>query len=302
MPTTARVHTCGICKEPGHNRKSCTMKKTNSKFVLNYVPLVLYICEFIATDTSYEQLYILSKVSIYFQKAVHFITRKVFEIECEEEHIFNNQTIKYIQPFTQLHKLKLSYFYIMPKDYFNTGVKYLYSLTKLTHLDLSYNKTIPTNVLSYFKKNTNLQHLKISHCMHKINNKSLAYLKYFPNLTYLNVRYNTITNLKFLKYCPNLKILKLDCRRLKDKDFALLASCPLLTSLSLDSCGRITNNGFQHILSLRSLKNLHISYAPNLNEDMLSTLNTLPQINHLVKDDYDIITHDQLLRDSQYQW
>ena len=316
MTMTARK--CGICNESGHNRRRCLKKTTKGKIIFNYTPLVSYILEFIVTRNSYKELYDLSNVSKIFQKSVHFITRELFEIENEyfmnsrgdcisriqytskipsvmvlderkrdEEYylnyLFSNRTFKYIQSVSQIRKLDMNYKWACAseKQMISTGFKHACSLTQLTHLNLSYNNKLPKNVLSYFRKNINLQYLNISQCA-KIKNESLSYLEYFPNLTYLNLRGIKITNLNFLIHCPKLKILKLQNTHITDNNLVNLKSCPNLEALSFSDCPKITTKGFNHLCCLSSLKKFHVLYAPLIDNDVMLYLKTLPSLNHLI--------------------
>ena len=315
---TMTAHKCGICNESGHNRRRCLKKTTKGKIIFNYTPLVSYILEFIVTRNSYNELYDLSKVSKIFQKSVNFITRELFEIENEYfmnsrgdcisrvqytskipsvmnlaerkkeeeyylEYLFSNRTFKYIQSFSQIRKLDMNYKWACAskKPKISTGFKHAHSLTQLTHLNLSYNNNLPKNVLSYFRKNINLQYLNISQCA-KIKNESLSYLEYFPNLTYLNLRGITITNLEFLRHCPKLKIFKLESTHITDSNLVNLTLCPNLEALSFSDCPKITNHGFHHLCCLSSLKKLHVLYAPLIDNDVMLYLKTLPALNHLI--------------------
>lgn len=273
----AAVRKCGVCKTPGHNRRRCPTKTSKGKIVFNYIPLVSYIIDFIVTENSYKELYNLSKVSINFEKAVHFITRKVFEIDNENNSIFYNRNITFIQSFPQVRKLNISYPYRSLENKIGE-FRHMSSFTQLTYLNISYNNKLPQNVLSYFKNNINLQHLKISHCP-KINNESLDYLKYFPNLTYLNVRLCTITNLQFLKYCPNIETLKVDCSHISNNSFVHLKLCPVLKNLSLDNCVNMNDSGFTNICSLSLLEKFHIRDAPAITNNVTMHLK---QLKHLI--------------------
>ena len=282
---TSSEHRCGLCKEPGHNRRSCCQrpeKKTKGKIIFNYTPMVSYILDFLVTEKSYKELYDLSKVSTTFKNSIHFLTRNVLEIETDT---CTNRTFKYIQSFPQVRKLNLSRVWCMEEmeEKLDRGLKYGSSFTELTHLDLSGNETIPTKVLSYFQNNTKLEYLKLSQCA-KIKNNSLSYLKYFPNLTYLNLRLTNITNLRFLKHCPNLETLKIECFNLSDKDLVSLKSCTKLRVLSMDSCRNISNEGFKHICCLSSLERLHISNAELINNGVTRYLKRLPLLNYLALD------------------
>ena len=288
LTTSEHRYRCGLCKEPGHNRRSCChcLKKTTKgkgKIILNYTPLVSCILDFLVTEKSYKELYDLSKVSTTFKNSIHFLTRKVLEIETDT---CTNRTFKYIQCFPQVRKLNLSRIWCRIEEMdekLDRGLKHGSSFTELTHLDLSGNETIPTKVLSYFQNNTKLEYLKLSMCA-KIKNNSLSYLKHFPNLTYLNLRHTNITNLRFLKHCPNLETLKIECLNLSDKDLVCLKSCTKLRVLSMDSCRNISNEGFKHICCLSSLERLHITNSELINNGVTLYLKRMPLLNYLALD------------------
>ena len=288
--TMSTVRKCGICREPGHNRRRCQVKEIIGK-VFGYTPLVVSILDFLVTDRSYEQLYDLSKVNTSFQKAVHFITRNTVDIKFSENFMFCNRTIKYLQPFTQIRSLNLSYQCVdRPYRYIDSGFKHLSSFTNLSHLDISYNEKLPTNVLFYFKNNKKLQYLKISQCNNDITDSSLSYLENFPDLRYLNVRYCKLTSLSFLQFCPKLETLKLECR---EETISLdeLKFCPNLKSLSI----HLIYYGSRYIDSkviscLRSLERLHVVRASKVDDDDVACLKDLPCLKYLYLDMCDNIT------------
>jgi len=278
------VRRCGICRTSGHNRRCCPAKKHKGNIVFGYTPLVLSIFDFLVTDHSYEQLYALSKVSSTFQKAVHFITKKTVDFCVDDVETFCNKTIKYIQPFTQLRTLCLSYLHIArPTGYIHSGFKHLSSLTELIHLDISYNRKIPSNVLLYFKNNKNLQHLKISQCYSRINDRSLSYLKYFPDLRYLNLRGNNrITDLSFLRHCPKLETLKIDIHHMGDGSFDCLKFCPNLKSLSTYRYNDSTCDiDFKDLSCLHSLERLHLQGASKISNSDIDCLEHLQSLTYL---------------------
>lgn len=304
------VRKCGICRQPGHNRRRCPVKENKSKCkVFGYTPLVISILDFLVTDNSYEQLYDLSKVSTMFQKAVHFITRKTVDIKFVDNAMFCNDTIKHLQPFTQLRSLNLSYYYLLKgsNGYISSGFEHLSSLTELTHLDVSYNSELPTNVLMYFKNNKKMQHLKISNCIHNyiciINNNSLSYLDNFPDLRYLNVRGCKLTNLSFLRFCPKLETLKFCLDDLVDGALEDLKFCSNLKSISID-CDDID---FKFISCIRSLERVHLIGPSKIDNNDVVYLKSLPYLNCLILDvcdnicDLSSLSHVKIVTDSTYE-
>lgn len=299
------VRKCGICREPGHNRRRCPTKENKGK-VFKYTPLVITILDFLVTDHSYEQLYDLSKVNTMFQKAIHFITRKTVDIKFDVR--FCNRTIKYLQPFTQLRYLNLSYGgFLKPNGYISSGFEHLSSLTELTHLDVSYNQELPANVLMYFRNNNKLQHLKISNCINTynwnsaINDNSLSYLENFPDLKYLNVRGCKLTNLSFLRFCPKLETLKIDLDGILDIALENLTLCSNLRSLSV-KCDDID---LKFISSIRSLERIHIFGASKIDNNDVVYFKSLPHLKCLILElcdnvcDLSCLSHIEIVTDPE---
>lgn len=176
----------------------------------------------------------------------------------------------------QLKRLSLTTAYKLTDE----GMRHLADLPNLEWLELGC-KEVTDSGLLHLGSLTKLRHLELGRPMTKVTGAAFRQLPWARNLKYLNIRNFSESmidhivatmpelsdlyivscplgdaDLEKLSALPSLKSLNISGTKVSDQGLAYLPRMKLLEDLVLYGCSGITDEGLQHLLSMKQLKNI----------------------------------------------